>query len=72
MVNLKNLKIGLNKRLLNILIPASRCSKKRLLIDLLLVAVVFLGVAIAVTLNGLTSMYGVGIGQLLESTPVAP
>jgi len=33
----------LNKRLLNILIPASRSSKKRLLIDLLLVAVVFGG-----------------------------
>ena len=33
----------MNKRLLNILIPASRSSKKRLLIDLLLVAVVFGG-----------------------------
>lgn len=43
MINLKNLKIGLNKRLLNILIPANRSSKKRLLIDLLLVAVVFGG-----------------------------
>jgi len=42
-LKLWNLKIGLNKRLLNILIPASHSSKKRLLIDLLLVAVVFGG-----------------------------
>jgi len=33
----------LNKRLLNILIPANRRDKQRLLIDLLLVAVVFGG-----------------------------
>jgi hypothetical protein len=37
------LEISLNKRLLNILIPANRSDKKRLLIDLLLVAVVFGG-----------------------------
>jgi len=37
------LRVNLNKRLLNILIPANRSKKKRLLIDLLLVAVVFGG-----------------------------
>ncbi len=35
--------VNLNKRLLNILIPANRSKKKRLLVDLLLVAVVFGG-----------------------------
>ena len=37
------MKISLNKRLLNILIPSSRRDKKRFLIDLVLVAVVFGG-----------------------------
>lgn len=36
-------RVNLNKRLLNILIPANRRDKKRLLIDLLLVAAVFGG-----------------------------
>ena len=42
-VKLRYLKIGLNKRLLNILIPKNRSDKKRLLFDLLLVVVVFGG-----------------------------
>jgi len=40
-LKVSSLEIGLKKRLLNILVPANRRDKKRLLIDLLLVAAVF-------------------------------